>query len=180
MKNKKGETLLVEEVFKIILAGLCIVLLLFLAIKIYGLITEKTKIEQAKATLNIITEKIEQVKKDNIPITFIINSPKNYYIYSTSGDRCKGKYCLCFSPPYGINHPIASMIGKINEGEAICKATDDYIQVVNKNNNEKIVGIYQSTSVVIEKQNDGSFVLSFDAGSTSDFIRFFKNLFKKK
>ena len=174
MKNKKGETLLVEEAFKIILAGLCIVLLLILAVKIYGLIIEKTKIEQAKATLNIITEKIEQVKKDNISITFIINSPKDYYIYFTGGDRCKGKYCLCFAPPkFGTHDPDYS--------SEICKATNYFIEVNNLNKviEGEFVVILQSTSIKITKKDENYFILDCNSASTSSFVRWWREVIAK-
>lgn len=178
--KKAGTTFLPENVLKILLAVMCIVLLLILATKIYGIFIGKTKIEQAKATLDIIEGKIELFKETNNPVTFIINTPKDYYLYLASGDKCNGKYCLCFAPPSStIEKPLKAVMGYLDESRAICKATEDSLFVQNKNNGENVIGIYQSTPCTITKNDKGHISLIFDTGPTSELQRFLGNLLKK-
>jgi hypothetical protein len=191
MENKKGgTTLLPEEVLKIIIAVVCIILLLILVGKIYSIFIAKTKVEQAKSTLNMIQGKIDYMKAQNInSLSFIINSPRDYFVYGVYANalsKCNGKYCLCFAPSFEVSdhpgeviqNPIASFY-KIDEQNAVCKAFVNYIAVKNKNNDEYTVAIYQSTPVLIEIDQNGNTILTFDTGSTSDFANFL-NSWKKR
>jgi len=147
MKNKKGATtLLPEETLKIILAIICIILLLILSAKLFSIFIAKTKTEQAKATLEIITGKIEQVKKDNAPVSLIINSPKDYHLFLAEGKYCKtAKYCLCFAPKE-----------RGTEG-MICKITEDFIRINGLNDGD--IRIDKSKSVTITKTTNEPIII---------------------
>jgi apolipoprotein N-acyltransferase len=174
MENKKGgTTLLPEEVLKIIIAVVCIILLLILVGKIYSIFIAKTKVEQAKSTLDIIQGKIDYMKAQNInSLSFIINSPRDYYIY-----YLKKTKKLCLAPESAFTeHPFDNIKGILDGNNAVCKIMVDSLDVINKNyptdEREKFVPIYQSTPVTIEKKSDGSFLLSFDTGNNAEFKRF--------
>jgi hypothetical protein len=103
MKNKKAE-ILAEEVVKIVLAVVCIIILIILAAGLYGIFTKKTDLEQARATLKEIVAKIDSLgegEQKNVLIT----SPKDWYIVGFSkGENmpfdCNGENCICICERY--------------------------------------------------------------------------------
>lgn len=59
MKNKKG--ILLPETLKMIIAVICIGLLVYGSVRLFGITTQKTEIEQAGATLDQIVETIDSL-----------------------------------------------------------------------------------------------------------------------
>ncbi|MBU2562622.1 MAG: hypothetical protein KKF68_03105 [Nanoarchaeota archaeon] len=122
MKNKKGE-LTTEEIIKIILSVIGICLLLYLLFSLYGIFTYKTPVEQAKATLENIENKIinlEEGEEDK----YVIEGPKNWFIYTYERDfpaLCEGKNCLCACPEKN-----KEMCGE----EGVCKSFEQEIHLV--------------------------------------------------
>ena len=96
-RNKKGD-ILAPETLKIILAVIAITALIYLAVSFYGLLANKSTIEQARATVHEIIQKanvLEVGEKANS----IITAPKDWVIISfgtgnTIGE-CAGHNCLC-------------------------------------------------------------------------------------
>ncbi len=87
IKNKRAEGFLESETLKIVLAVLCIALLLYLGVKLYGLFIKKTASEQASESLNQIMEKINGMKEGESS-SFLITSPKGWSIMSSEEQLC--------------------------------------------------------------------------------------------
>ena len=96
--NKKGG-ILDEESIKLIVAIICILGLIYLGVKLYGIFTTSAKLEQAKASLNDINNILKNLKdRDNTP--YILLAPSNSYIMSFSDGNGRpgcfaGKPCTC-------------------------------------------------------------------------------------
>ncbi|MEM3405543.1 MAG: hypothetical protein QW117_01050 [Candidatus Pacearchaeota archaeon] len=182
MKNKKASsTLLPEETLKIIIAIICIVFLVILSILIFNMFIQNTKIQQAKSTLEIIEGKIKVYKEKNQSISFIISAPKDYYFYFNTTNICNGKYCLCLAPhSSAVKNPWNALNGYLDESKAVCKVVDDYLVIKNKNYEENVIAIYQSTPCTINKNKEGHISIVCDTGPTSELQRFFNNLLINK
>lgn len=102
LRKKRGE-ILVPETFKLIIAVLCIVVLLVLAVKMYTMFRTQTKLEQAKATLDEIVKTINFLDKssDKTENVLILN-PKDWWLVdfnsATAPAVCSNKDCLCICP----------------------------------------------------------------------------------
>ncbi len=86
MKNKKG--ILMEEVLRLIIAVICIVLLIYLSVSLYGIMIGKHEVEQASATLGDISGKLEVEGTYN----YLITSPKNWVLVSYPNEN---RTCIC-------------------------------------------------------------------------------------
>ncbi len=100
MKNKKA--MLIGEGLGMIIAIACILILIYAAGSLYGGITQKTKIEQAKATFDQIVAKIE-VLEEGEKGDYLVTSPKEWYfvVYEENQNmpsQCEGSNCLCICP----------------------------------------------------------------------------------
>jgi len=101
--RKKG--IVLPETLKIIIAILCILLLMYLAVSVYGLFFKKTAIEQAKESLKQMNLEIEKVEKaEKVQGAFLLESPNKWYLMSfpykdgiETPQQCK-KYCICICP----------------------------------------------------------------------------------
>jgi len=95
--NKRGDVL-GPETLKIILAVISIVALIYLAFSLYGLLANKSKIEQARATIHEVLQKANVLEVGE-RTTSIITSPKDWIIISfelgNSIPECAGHNCLC-------------------------------------------------------------------------------------
>ncbi|GEM_PF-4109299 len=109
MKSKKG-LWFGEETGKIVLAVIGIVLMIFLLVKIIGILIQKTKYEQAKAAMSEIEMVTSSLKEKEIGYVFI-EGPKNWVLkrYSPYEDKqkipssCGNKECLCLCPPINFS-----------------------------------------------------------------------------
>ncbi|MEK6859230.1 MAG: hypothetical protein AABX54_00295 [Nanoarchaeota archaeon] len=89
LKNKKAEGILESETLRVVIAVMCILLLVVLAYKLYGLFTKKTDVEQAKETLEQIVSKMNGLKEGGKD-EFLVVSPKNWVLMSD-----KEQVCIC-------------------------------------------------------------------------------------
>lgn len=104
-----------SKLIEIILGIVGFVLLIILAVGIWGLMTKKNDIEQAKSTLEQIFLTIENLQGGNSS-TYLVMAPKGWYlVYYNSGvnggvedslpSKCRndsGNFnCLCICPAYG-------------------------------------------------------------------------------
>lgn len=93
-----------EESLKLVLAIIGIFLLVYLLISLYGILGRKNKIEMAKAMLEEIKGKIDQLQKEGEIKQVLINGPKDWYLVGFNSpipfELCGGgaKHCLCFCP----------------------------------------------------------------------------------
>lgn len=96
--NKKGK-IIEEEVLKLIIAVISIIVLLYLGASLYGIFTAKQRIEQAKSSLNDIKLILENLK-DGESKNYVLIAPSKSYVISFSDGTGKvgclnGKPCLC-------------------------------------------------------------------------------------
>ena len=105
--NKKA--ILKKEVLNIVLAVIAIGLLIYLAVGLYGILTEKNELEKAKATLSDIVGKVKAVEKGKV-LGYTLTGPKGWYLVwydkeiveadvnKNMPEKCGGKDCLCICP----------------------------------------------------------------------------------
>lgn len=89
IKNKKAEGLLESETLRVVIAVMCILLLVVLAYKLYGLFTKKTAIEQAKETFDQLVSKMNGLQEGGND-SYMITSPQKWVLMS-NGE----KICIC-------------------------------------------------------------------------------------
>lgn len=102
MRGKKGATWFSEHVMNIIIAVGCIIVLIFVGVKIYNLFSDKTDLEKADSNLLLIRERIDLLKNSpNVDSAeVIVYPPKNWilrsYIDAFPMSECYSKQgCLC-------------------------------------------------------------------------------------
>jgi hypothetical protein len=119
--NKKAD-MLPEEVLRIILGVIGIVLLMYLAVSLYGIFLSKTKLEQAKSTLEAIVGKAE-ISKAGENLSYVITAPRDWVIYvfnntqNSPGD-CEKSFCLCTCPKFLTK---SDEIINLCEKEGVCQ-----------------------------------------------------------
>lgn len=85
MKNKKA--ILMPATLKIIIAVMCLLLLAYLSVNLYGVFSHKTEIEQAKATLDNIISHIEGLEKEDTT-KVLIENPVGWRIVAFEKELC--------------------------------------------------------------------------------------------
>ncbi len=94
--RKKGQ--LLSKTLGILIAVLCILVLLVLAVNLYGILIGKSDIEYARATLDELHNRISNLKAGEQK-SFIFLNPEDWYIVRYDNARFEGKcnsdFCLC-------------------------------------------------------------------------------------
>jgi len=99
IKNKNGEEMLLPETLKIIIAVICIVILIYLGVSLYGIFSQKTKLEQANQGLDEIILTLDRLE-NNENGTYLVLGPKDWFLTSWSKsddnrpEKCEGS-CIC-------------------------------------------------------------------------------------
>lgn len=97
-KNKKG--ILLPETLKLLIGVLCIVLLLYLAIKMYDIFAKKSELEQARAHISNIQGKISELKtrENGGSFQYILYNPQGWALvgwpYVGSDKEYNVPYCV--------------------------------------------------------------------------------------
>ncbi|MDO8467522.1 MAG: hypothetical protein Q7S56_01065 [Nanoarchaeota archaeon] len=121
-KKGEGEGILPGETVKIIIAVIGIAALFYLAVSLYGIFNNKTEIEQAKASLNEIVQKVN-VLKDGQNGDVLITGPKSSLLYYITGAQttsfCNSEkpcICICLNPDnnHVCNQPNTCQITNFN------------------------------------------------------------------
>ena len=99
--NKKA--FLMPEFLKIILAVMCILGLVLMATKLYGILDRRTQMEQAKGSLKEMVAEINSLKNLNDVGDYLYTAPKGWTLFMFKKDQigqssCMGKTCLCLCP----------------------------------------------------------------------------------
>ena len=102
IKRMDRRGILFSATLKIIIAVLCIVLLIFLAVKVYSLFRPDSELDKATISLNSIVEKVNIVSNGESEYQRVIIFPPNqwflrsYNNYAAPENFCKfDKNCLC-------------------------------------------------------------------------------------
>lgn len=131
MKNKKA--ILMPEVLKILIAVICIAALIYLAVSLYGLTTKKTKIEQARATLDEMKSKINSLAEGKF-ISMLITSPNDWFIVSFAETAinkpklCFGN-CVCICEDYDVDGCNSGGLCQSNIDKPINFGDEKYIEI---------------------------------------------------
>ncbi len=146
--NKRG--IMLKHVAKIMLALIVIIGLLYLAYSLYDIFLAKSELEQARASLDKITGKIENLEQGE-EAKVVITNPDGwivkYYKEGINIDLCE-ENCLCvndgiFSPENGVCYQIDEKIEFENTGvysefwikaplEIVLKKQGDLIKIYHK------------------------------------------------
>ena len=124
IKNKKGEGegILPGETVKIIIAVIGILALFYLAVSLYGIFNNKTEIEQAKASLDEIIQRVNNLQEGQSG-EVLITGPKSSLLYYITGTQttsfCNSEkpcICICLNPDnnHGCNEPNTCQITSLN------------------------------------------------------------------
>ena len=134
------------ETLKIIMAVISIVFLVYLSVSLYGIVAQKTKIEQARATIDQIFAEVEGLEEGEKG-DYLVTSPKEWYfvVYEENQNmptQCKGNNCLCICPSDGDLERLKDYAGKIDslfykenkgidkcEKEGFCKDMDEKVKI---------------------------------------------------
>lgn len=148
MKIKKEingkKAILLPETLRIIIAVLCIFLLVYLAINLYGIFTRSSELEQAKATLEGIIGKANALE-DGESVEYLITGPEKWILLSYSSDNSQGlctKNCACICPNFGLTD-------NINHIE-VCRKQGVCLNLINFNST-----LVQDQTDAISKTNVG-------------------------
>jgi len=90
MKTKNKKAIVMPEVIRLIIAVLCIILLIMLAVQVYSIFNRSNELEQAKSTLNELVSMSSQLQKLGDSTSLMVLAPKDWSIVSI-----KDKLCIC-------------------------------------------------------------------------------------
>ncbi|MAG79004.1 hypothetical protein CMI40_01365 [Candidatus Pacearchaeota archaeon] len=131
IKNKKA--ILLPATLKIILAVIGTFLLIYLFVNLYGLLTTKTDIEQAKSSLEGLYSEIQNVDNGKGTRNFLIQSPNDWMIITWPNNnedskpiQCKDDNCICICPTTSDENKFLSECN--NKG--ICKDTPKKVKTI--------------------------------------------------
>jgi hypothetical protein len=90
MNKKAGISFTTEELIRLIIGIIGITILIFLAVGLYGIFTDRTNVQQAESIVNMINEKLDYLEKENILYDdkIILESPKNWYLVYVGDELC--------------------------------------------------------------------------------------------
>jgi len=94
----KKQASLESEVLKMLIALACIIVLIILGVKIYGVFQNKSALEQATAALSEIVSKAEGLSEANPSADYLLVNPKLWtiiYYEEDMPESCGNKECLC-------------------------------------------------------------------------------------
>ena len=146
--NKKG-FLLGEFTLKTIIAIFSIILLIYLLVNIYSSFQEKSKIDQAKASLERINENVFSVSQSGVEKLFVLTSPKDWIFTYFGSDNlkpkfCQGRNCLCICEKEGY---FSNQLEKC-ESKGFCNIAENKIIF------ESDI-VISSTDIIIKKEDSG-------------------------
>lgn len=128
MKNNKG-LFAMEEMMKLVLGIVGILLLVYLAASLYGIFTERNKLEQAKAILDNLVEKINVLEESEGAVNYLLESPQEWYLASFEFGKeyaaeCDN-FCICLCEDVDC------------EGPRECKPTPKFVLLRNSEGKEQ-------------------------------------------
>lgn len=103
MKNKRA-FLLGKHTLGLLIAVLCILILVYAGVKVYGMLSTKEKKESAEDNLNLIVNKVEYLKSPDYTKDFLyvtITPPERWFLRSymdwthPKGECLDKQSCLC-------------------------------------------------------------------------------------
>ncbi len=113
----EGSTMTIEEVVKIVLSVMGILILIYLCVSLVGIFIFKTASEQAKATINELISASSGLSEGQTK-NFLIQSPKDWWFIEFNQT-----FCLCPE-----DHSCSYQQGKLlNCGSCVCQASEKNI-----------------------------------------------------
>jgi len=128
MNSKKA--ILLPETLKIIIAVLCIFLLVYLSVSLYGIFTRSSKLEQAKATLEGIIGKANALE-DSESVEYLITAPKDWVLLAYTPTSSQGlctKNCACICPKLGLRDNINYV--EVCKKQGVCLNAENFNSIL--------------------------------------------------
>lgn len=141
MKDKKGITK--EEILRIIIAAVSILILVYLAFKLYKIISGSKEKEQAEAILKQVGERINTLKASDI---MLLTGPKGWFLYM----KDETKLCVFCEKTSGCPKEL------LKDKTISCISINPGLSVQIKETNKNIP-IY-ITTLKLEKENEKIFL----------------------
>jgi hypothetical protein len=129
-RNKKA--IVLPEVLRIIIAVACIILLVYIAAKLYTILTRNHELEQAKSNLETIVSKANSLKEGE-SYEYMITGPKGWRIMAYSNEK---KVCIC--PAYESDRDKEIQQNLLCEKQGACKNVAFIANIGGSNNICKI------------------------------------------
>ena len=167
--NKRA--ILLPKTLNIIIAVICIVILIGLAVKVYGSVKRDNEIKQAQKSLENLANAIENVIQDNQPREFFVESPytgdvANWYIFAwpskdfSKPSVCNGENCICVC----LAHPVeGGVVEECNKGGA-CQVTTLPVKTF-----YFFVASHSEGGIAIQKTDDNN-LLALDISKENNII----------
>ena len=156
MISPKKAMLLAESLIKIVIAVIGLVILIFLAAKLYGLFDSNQTENLANAELENLIAYFNSVEKEKIEKNYIVLTAKEWWMLTSEfGTICNANFCLCLCEE------------KNCEGFKACKATDKFVVL---REGEREVRFFQLNSPSTLKVNlDLNEAYPFNVAKNVDF-----------
>lgn len=177
MKKKNAE-ITIEEVVKIVLAVIGIIILIIIAAGLYGIFTKKADLEQAKESLDQLMAKVKVLEEGDSG-NYLITSPNDWYVISykegePSPRDCAMENCLCICKGFNINDC---------DVRGVCQKNPDEIKIVELSDklSYAAVNYFRIKKVAINlifKKQEG--IIKFDIGSSLNDKGFFNQFLDSK
>lgn len=134
MRNINKKAIILPEVLRIIIAVLCIVLLMYLAVKIYEIFSRSHELDQARFSLQAILDKSAALKIGE-EADYMLVGPKNWRMMPYGN-----KLCLC------PESKLASSQENLCKTQGVCLEFDKDVSLVGSDKNSYLVGSFSCPS----------------------------------
>ena len=156
--DKRGE-LTLENVLKIVIAVICIILLLMLAVSIWGIFLKKTRMEQAKANLDELSSIIEKLG-ENESFKYTLISPDGYILVGFPLERNEAlpskcgllpnRYCLCFCEDFSGSGNRETIVDNCGSASSQCIGVNNMTRVSSENYFDKYPSYKDKYSILVD------------------------------
>lgn len=151
--NKKGatDTIVLPEFLRILIAILCLIILIYLLYSLIGLSKNRTRLEQARATLDEMVLKINALQ-DSGSGTYVFLAPSGWFFsINPRGEKvqqqCSTGKCLCLCSSEGCDE------------DAACKTTNYAVSLINKNKNSVESVIFEPPADIQYARSDSGIII---------------------
>ena len=149
-KNKKA--ILLGETMKIVIAVLCLILLVYLAVSLSGILIGKHTLEQGRSTLNAIAGKLATLEEGG-KLDYLITSPATWRVVSYPDYR---ELCIC---PVGGDYNAQR---DLCQKQGACKTLSYQTKILLKCSLENCIDITGITNVNLMRKENTYFIYNAD------------------
>ncbi len=147
--RRKGFLFLGEKTVEMVIAVLCIVVLIYLGVRIYTTSTSTGNLEKAQNNIDKIGLALGEAKKSGFSTVFVLQPTDwviiswPYKFYGDKPNKCKATYCICICD--ALNSQVSassdeSFVNKCN-ANGICFDSNERIDTLNPTTSEPPIPI---------------------------------------